>query len=251
MKVIHKFNRFELKYVLSLQQVEDLKKDLEKYVECDPHWNNWKYRLESLYYDTQDHMHYWEKIEGIKYRRKIRLRRYVTDEPFDDDSNIFVEIKQRIDRVTQKRRVIMTYREAKNLIEQWVYPQKYNQKDKDVIDEIYHLSTSQKLLPSSITTYDRQAFFGTQNDIWLRITFDTNVGFMNQNLDLKNIQPEGLMVPANYCILEVKSDDKIPFWVTELIAHHWLGLIRVSKYCLSLEEAWIYPRTVFNLAGKI
>ena len=136
MKVIHKFNRFELKYVLSLEQVKAFKEDLLKYVKVDPYWNNWKYRLESLYYDTEDYRHYWEKIEWRKYRRKIRIRRYVTDEPFDDNSKVYVEIKQRIDRVTQKRRVWMTYAEAKDLLEEGIFPKNIRKEDKEVVDEI-------------------------------------------------------------------------------------------------------------------
>lgn len=251
MEVIHRFNRFELKYILSLEQVEAFKKDLLKYVIVDPHWNNGKYRLESLYYDTKDYRHYWEKIEWLKFRRKIRIRRYVTDDKFDDNSKVFVEIKQRIDRVTQKRRVMMTYTEAKNLLEDWVYPKTYRKEDKEIIDELYHLSTSQRLYSSGITCYDRQAFFWTHNDIWLRITFDTEVWYMHKNLDLKNIQEEWLMVPPKFCILEIKADDKVPYWVTELIAHHWFKLIRVSKYCLALETAELFPKSVFNLVWKI
>jgi SPX domain protein involved in polyphosphate accumulation len=251
MNVIHRFNRFELKYVLSLDAVEAFKQDLLKYVEVDANGNNGKYRLESLYYDTEDYQHYWEKIEGLKYRRKIRIRRYVTDEPFDDNSKVYVEIKQRIDRVTQKRRVGMTYAEAKDLLEEWIYPKDFRPEDKEVLDELYHLSTSQQLIPSAITCYDRQAYFGTQNDIWLRVTFDTSVGYMHKNLDLKNIHPEWLMVPPKYCILEIKADDKVPYWVTELVAHHNFKLIRVSKYCLALEESEKFPKSAFNLVWKI
>lgn len=251
MNVIHKFNRFELKYALSLEQVKEFKKDLLKYVTVDNYWDNGKYRLESLYYDTDDYRHYWEKIEWLKYRRKIRIRRYVTDEPFDDNSKVYIEIKQRIDRVTQKRRVGVTYGEAKDLLDEGIYPPNIRPEDKEVVDELHHLATSQKLEPAAITCYDRQAYFGTQNDIWLRVTFDTNVWYMHKNLDLKNIHPEGLMVPAKFCILEIKADDKVPFWVTELIAHHDFKLIRVSKYCLALEESEKFPKSVFNLVWKI
>lgn len=47
---IRKFNRFELKYVLTLKQVEELKKDLANYVESDSHWKKGSYILASLYY---------------------------------------------------------------------------------------------------------------------------------------------------------------------------------------------------------
>ena len=63
MDTIKKMNRFELKYILDLKQVEAFKKDLLKYTIPDPNGNNGSYRLSSLYYDTTDYRFYWEKIE--------------------------------------------------------------------------------------------------------------------------------------------------------------------------------------------
>lgn len=172
---IKSFNRFELKYLLTLEQMEALKKDLAAYVIPDKHGDGGGYRLSSLYYDTPDYRFYWEKIEGLKYRRKLRIRRYVTNEAFTDESMVYVEIKQRYDRVTQKRRVPMRYKDAIALIEDNIYPENYEPEDKPVLDEIIELVRLYDLKPAAITTYDRQAFFGTENDIGLRVTFDTNV----------------------------------------------------------------------------
>lgn len=250
-KVIHNFNRFELKYILTLEQVEELKKDLIKYVIPDSHGKWWKYTLSSLYYDTHDYRFYWEKIEGLKFRKKIRIRRYVTDDKFDENSLVYVEIKQRIDRVTQKRRVWMTYKEAKLLLEEEIIPQNYREEDKEVIEELLAMVKKDNLRPAAITIYNREAFFGTENDIWLRITFDTDVSYKQKDLDLIDAQPEWHMIPPNYCILEIKADDKIPYWVTELAANHGIRLIRVSKYCQALETAWLFPESVFNINGQL
>jgi hypothetical protein len=76
------------------------------------------------------------------------------------------------------------------------------------------------------------------------------VWFMHDNLNLKNSQPEWLMVAPKFCILEIKADDKIPYWITELIANHGFWLIRVSKYCLSLEVAELFPKSIFNMTPK-
>lgn len=246
---IRKFNRFELKYILSLEQVENLKKDLLKYVVPDKHWKSGSYILSSLYYDTTDYRFYWEKIEWLKFRRKLRVRRYVTDEPFTNDSMVYVEIKQRVDRVTQKRRVPMKYSEALDLIDNEILPKNYNLKDKVVLDEIINLVKTYNLKPSAITTYNRQAYFWTDNDIWLRVTFDTYVSYKQKDLNLGNAQPEWYMLPPNFSILEIKANEKIPYWVTELVASHAIKLIRVSKYCQALESAWIYTNSVHNLSN--
>jgi SPX domain protein involved in polyphosphate accumulation len=112
-----------------------------------------------LYYDTEEFKCYWEKIEGLKFRKKIRIRRYVTDEPFDENSFVFVEIKQRIDRVTQKKRVGMSYKEARLLLDEEIMPEKFRPQDLPVLEELLSMVKEDDLRPAAITTYNRQAFF--------------------------------------------------------------------------------------------
>lgn len=248
---IRKFNRFELKYVLTLKQAEELKKDLANYVESDSHWKKGSYILASLYYDTDDYRFYREKIEWLKFRRKLRIRRYVTDEPLTDDSIVYLEIKQRVDRVTQKRRVPMKYKEVLDLIHNKILPSSYSDSDNEVLNEVLNLTETYNLKPSAITTYKREAYFWKDADKWLRITFDTDVSFKQKDLNLARPQPEWLMVPAKFCILEIKANEKIPFWITELVASHGIKLIRVSKYCQALESAQVFPESVFNLSKQL
>jgi hypothetical protein len=113
---IRKFNRFELKYLITLQQAEQFKSALRAYLTPDEHGhNNGRYALSSLYYDSPDLRCYWEKEYGLRFRRKLRIRRYETDEPLTEETPICLEIKQRVDRVTQKRRVVLTYGDALRL----------------------------------------------------------------------------------------------------------------------------------------
>jgi hypothetical protein len=185
-------------------------------------------------------------MEGIKFRRKLRIRRYVDEKPFTNDSKVFVEIKQRLDRVTQKRRVPMTYLEAINLIDNHIYPKKYEKSDEVILDEIIEMSKTYNLKPKAITTYKREAFMGTDHDAGLRITFDKFVSYNQKDLDLKNTNSQGFMLSPKFCILEVKANEKIPYWITELVSAHNIKLIRVSKYCQALEAASVFPKSLFN-----
>jgi SPX domain protein involved in polyphosphate accumulation len=54
------------------------------------------------------------------------------------------------------------------------------------------------------------------------------------------------MLPPKFCILEVKANEKIPYWITELVSSHNIKLIRVSKYCQALESASVFPKSLFN-----
>ena len=45
------------------------------------------------------------------------------------------------------------------------------------------------------------------------------------------------MLPPGYAVLEIKANDRVPYWLTHLVARNNLQLTRVSKYCLSLDVA--------------
>jgi len=114
--VIRKFNRFELKYVVPLQAAELFRQALRAYLVPDEHGDaHGRYYLSSLYYDGPDWRFYWEKVDGISFRRKLRIRHYESSGPLTGETPVFVEIKQRLNRVTQKRRLSLPYREALRL----------------------------------------------------------------------------------------------------------------------------------------
>jgi hypothetical protein len=242
-KTIRKFNRFELKYLLSLQQAERFKIGLQRYLVPDEHGqNNGRYTLSSLYYDSPDLRCYQENQDGLKFRRKLRIRCYETGEVFTDESPVFLEIKQRYDRVTQKRRTVLPYHEALRLCNDRRIPG-HGPGDKALIEEIYVFLWQYNLSPMSLVRYDRQAFVGTEYDRGLRVTFDTSLSFQAHQLYLHG-QPSVLpMLPASSVVMEIKVDERIPFWLTDMIAAHNLQLVGISKYCRSIEAAQSTPAT--------
>lgn len=244
---IRKFNRFELKYLISREAMARLEEDLRHYVLPDTYNNTfWTYTLSSLYYDTDDYRFYWEKLDGLKFRRKLRIRIYETQNTLTDDSIVYVEIKQRVNRVTQKRRVPMAYKEALALCNEGIIPD-HDSRDAPVINEIYEMVIENNLKPSCITSYFRQAYFWTDYDTGLRITFDTNIRYRSKNLELHEKDIWDYMISPDMVIMEVKVNERVPYRLTELIAHHNFRLIRVSKYCQWLETSAKVPRSVYTL----
>jgi hypothetical protein len=99
------------------------------------------------------------------------------------------------------------------------------------------------LRPASLVRYDRQAFTGTGYDPGLRVTFDTSLSFQAGQLHLHE-QPSGLpMLRANSVVMEIKVNERIPCWLTNMIAAHNLQRVGVSKYCRSIEAAQSMPAT--------
>ena len=259
--IIRRFNRFELKYLVPIRDAERFKEALRRNLVPDNHGDSAGcYYLSSLYYDSPDYRCYWEKVDGIKFRRKLRIRHYETAGPLTPDTPVFVEIKQRVNRVTQKRRVLLPYGQALRLCNERRAPEPggadpavppkdggtFPPKDggtfppKDggtFIDEILAMTWEYNLRPASIVRYARQALVGTEYDIGLRVTFDTDLTYRTGDLALHEPKSGLPLFPAGWTVIEIKVNERIPYWLTELVAIHNLGLVRVSKYCRSIELA--------------
>jgi SPX domain protein involved in polyphosphate accumulation len=239
---VRRFNRFELKYLVTLAQAEHFRKDLLAYLVPDDNGDGaGKYALASLYYDSPDYRCYWEKVDGLRFRRKLRIRSYVAAQDLQPETPVFVEIKQRVDRVTQKRRVLLPYHSALALCnERSVAVEGAHSQDLPVLNEIAAYAWQNNLRPASIVRYQRQAFMGTHHDIGLRVTFDTDLRYQVASLHLHQTPASIPMLPPEWVVMEVKVNERIPYWLTELVAAHNLSLVRMSKYCRSLEAAGLF-----------
>ena len=138
--------------------------------------------------------------------------------------------------MTQKRRLILPYRDALLLCNDRQIPE-HDPSDRLVADEIFAFLWQYNLLPASLVRYDRQAFVGTRYDIGLRVTFDTNLTFQAYPLHLHEERNTLPMLGPNQVVLEIKVNERIPYWLTEMIAAHNLHLQRISKYCRSIDAA--------------
>lgn len=245
---VRSFNRFELKYLLSWSQANTFRDDLLRFVDRDAHAGpTGSYPLASLYYDTDDHRFYWEKIDGIKFRRKLRIRSY---EPTPDPATkVFVEIKQRVNRVTQKRRIVTSLGDALALCDSGIIPE-HDPRDSATFDEIAGMTLYYDLKPTAVTLYEREAFVGREPDPGLRVTFDSDVKYRASDLDLTSGGPGVPAMNPSWQIMEVKVNERIPHWLTELVARHDCQLVRISKYCQCLEAAELTPRSIFFFDNK-
>lgn len=243
---VRRFNRFELKYLLTLQQAELFKTALTRFLVADEHGNgDGRYPLSSLYYDSPDYRCYWEKVDGVKFRRKLRIRFYGDCSDLTEDTPVFVEIKQRVNRVTQKRRAMLSYAAALELCNGRRMPE-CSPQDQCVVDEVNAFLWQYNLQPASIVRYERSAFIGTDFDLGLRVTFDTNLSCQLNPLRLHE-PPSGIpMLSPNQVVMEIKANERVPYWLTELVAAHNLKMVRMSKYCRSLEIIQPCPYSRFQ-----
>lgn len=236
------FNRYEIKYILTRQQHDLFAEILNDYLSPDLRGDEYgRYSITSLYYDSDDYKAYWNKIEGHKFRRKVRTRIYGNPQ-VTSDTMCFAEIKQRINKTLQKKRVYIPYASAEALCgfgESFPEEAEMSDTDKETVSEIRYLQAMLGLQPSCIVSYDRLAFDGSEYDDGLRITLDTNLKGRAHDLDLRSIgvTESQFFIPPEWAIMEVKVNYRVPYWLTEVIGKYRFTMRRVSKYCAALEQS--------------
>jgi hypothetical protein len=209
------FQRFENKYIISLEQFNKLKVLILKHLEED------KYGLttiQSLYFDTPSYLLIRRSIEKPDYKEKLRIRGYGI---VNKDDNIFFEIKKKYDGIVYKRRVVMKEHEA--------YEMFYNHDcvDSQIKKEIaYFNELYDDLKPRLLMMYDRTAY----EKVDLRITVDDNVRFRTDNLNLSS-EPIGTrLLPKDQLLLEIKSAGAMPLWLVNFFSENKIYKTSFSKY---------------------
>jgi SPX domain protein involved in polyphosphate accumulation len=247
---LHAFNRYELKYLVPVDEAARIRDELGERMDRDLHSPVGGYGVWSLYYDTPQLRFYWEKIEGLKFRRKLRIRHYGDLDGVTDASPVCVEIKQRVNRVTQKRRITLPYGTARQLCDgrQLI---DHTPAERAFVHEVLELVTRLNLGPVAVTGYQREALVGRDQDTGLRVTFDRRVRGRDRDFDFATERPENrFTVPPHLAVMEIKVNERAPYWITDLAARRNLNLIRVSKYVQSIEAFGLAPRSVFHLAEE-
>ena len=237
---IKEYTRYELKYLLTGDQCRLLTEVMSAYLSPDTHGDNeGRYSITSLYYDTPDYQAYWDKIEGHRFRRKVRVRIY-GQQAVTPDTSCFVEIKQRNNKTVQKKRVILPYSSADALCGSGVEVEADTLTEADylVLQEIQYLQNALQLQPACIVNYDRLAFEGSEYDPALRVTFDSNLKGRVHDLTLlaHTYAENHFFLPPEQCVMEIKVNYRVPYWLTEVIGRYGCTLRRVSKYCTALEQ---------------
>jgi hypothetical protein len=233
-RVRETFNRYEVKYFVPTRSVADLVAEFADYTKPDPHsLGEWGYPIHSVYWDTSDFQFFWEKIEGVKFRRKLRFRRYGAS------PEIFAEIKQREDRTVQKRRFRWPHERVEAVFGDGSQdPDWAGVEGESVPTEAALLIQRLRLRPRMAISYRRRAMFGAF-DPELRISLDGRIQYHPTNHSLAAPFETGRYVlDPRVTVLEIKYDHRAPTWLTKAVCRHGLKMIRMSKYCSAVDQHW-------------
>lgn len=230
--VIEIFRRREQKYLITKEQYAELVENISSYMRSDKYGKDGKYTVKSLYFESPDNKIYFETKNKLKFRQKLRLRVY---ENTDINGTAFFEIKQKHNKVVNKRRLVLPLAEAyRYLYSSEEILEDYETSNTQVFREIHHFRHLYNLQPEMIIIYDRHAFHGLF-DPDLRVTFDLNLRCRNDDLFLENGSQGENFIDPNLVVLEVKVNDSVPLWLTRILQDLNCEQGSTSKYCASSE----------------
>jgi len=167
------FQRFEFKYQLPLQIIEGMIPEFLKYMEFDPYTKNLPnhaYTVRSLYYDSTGLDCYWQKVDGQRTRKKLRIRFYQSD--IDLKMPVFLEIKRKYNIVVVKDRLVMDLKQCQEiLLENKIAANISDESQKSTLDEFLWLKTYNSMTPQVMVVYKRIPLI-SKVDPNFRVTID-------------------------------------------------------------------------------
>ncbi len=247
-----------MKFVITREQRDVLMPKLLPHLRADANaGDNAFYPIISLYYDNPDRDCYWEKIRGLKSRRKMRVRVYGSLDGKVPPTS-FMEVKHKCDSRVVKRRAQMPLEAALIVGEGKNVDVPLNFAAEKVIVEVHKMVHERGFRPSCCMRYDRQAFADVNPASDLRITFDTGIGFRMDNLtpvpDDRNFSH--YLLKEGDSVMEVKVTGSVPFWVPRMLGSVGCLLTSYSKYSYALEAGdpalqWMRNRQAAMVAKTV
>lgn len=230
-------NRYEIKYLIRMQRLEEIRDALSGFFEPDvnagPDGGYYNY---SIYFDSPRYDYYTEKREGQLIRIKPRIRLY-RSELNGPASNYYLELKGRYDRIVLKRRDQITREFAEAALSCGPMDMGDRDLESSTIGEFLYLLNRYNLSPCVTIRYRREplnAVFYSN----VRITFDTMIeSSLRTSLD----NPDDTFseaLPFNWFMLELKYNDVLPRLLIQRLNALGLQQQSVSKFAAGLEGCY-------------
>lgn len=245
-----KFKRYEVKFKINRSQYEKIQDELREHMTPDKHGRS---TIFSLYFDTPDFRLIRRSMEHPDYKEKLRLRSYGLVSP---GQPVFLELKKKYDKVVYKRRIEMTEPEAVEFCRQasgeqytaWNHrlhdepddnrsdTTRESYSDRQIKKEIqYALQFYPNLKPRMLLSYEREAWYEKGNHDF-RITFDQNLLWRENDLDLHTGVFGKQIIPEDEIIMEVKTGMGIPLWLTQILTREKIYKTSFSKYATAYRQ---------------
>lgn len=214
------FKRYELKYMLTLEQKAKVLAAMEPYMKLDKYGRT---TIRNIYYDTDTYLLIRRSIEKPAYKEKLRIRSY---SKADADSTVFVELKKKYKSVVYKRRISLPEEEAM----EWISGERHCHKHTQIANEIdYFLDYYRTLHPAVFLSYEREAFYARDGSDF-RVTFDDNILCRQEDLSLESEVYGTPILSEGKVLMEIKCSGGIPLWMVHVLSEEHIYKTSFSKY---------------------
>lgn len=226
------FKRYELKYLLTLEQKAKVLAAMQPYMKLDKYGRT---TIRNIYYDTDTYLLIRRSIEKPAYKEKLRIRSYSRA---DRDSPVFVELKKKYKSIVYKRRISLPDGEAM----EWISGNRHCHKHTQIANEIdYFLEYYKTLHPVVFLSYEREAFYARDGSDF-RVTFDDNILCRQEDLSLESEVYGTPILPEGKVLMEIKCSGGMPLWLTQVLSKERIYKTSFSKYGTAYQTL-IFPQT--------
>ena len=214
------FKRYEIKYMLTLEQKEKILAAMEEYMSIDQYGRS---SIRNIYFDTDNYRLIRRSIDKPKYKEKLRIRSYGRA---TNDSKVFVEVKKKYDGIVYKRRLALPC----NVAFDWTCKNAPCPVDSQIAREIeYFLKFYGTLRPAAFLSYEREAYY-EKNGGSFRVTFDDNIIFRTTDLSLTSDVYGESLLDEGMVLMELKCSGGIPLWMVKVLSEEKIYKTSFSKY---------------------
>lgn len=214
------FERRELKYRITDAQRAALEAAFDARMVPDEHGES---TICNIYYDTADYRLIRTSLEKPAYKEKLRLRSYGVTEP---GGEVFLELKKKYKGIVYKRRITLPEDAAGEFIAGRAPLGEHGQIGREIE---YFTAFYAPLLPAVHLSYERSAWF-SREDRDLRITFDKNIRFRQEDVSLTLPAGGRRILPEGESLMEIKAAAALPLWLVSELDTLGIYQSTFSKY---------------------
>lgn len=217
--------RHELKYYINYHIYHELRQRLKTVIQADPHMPDEEgYKISSLYFDDIYHSAMEQKLAGVRFRKKFRIRCYNSS-----DHVIRLECKYKYDDYIAKQGVSLSRTEYDSILSgDYEFLLKRTEK---VCQELFCYNRTRQMKPTVVVDYLREAYISPLGNV--RITFDKELEASAGTLDMFSDEYVAhCALQGDLMIMEVKYDDYLPSHILSVIQTAMTDRCAISKYVI-------------------